>query len=138
MLGQIGVVDAVARYVDFFRPPEEGKLFFNQFFKHFKFLLVVAGDVDRLAEKHRLFERVVFLFAECAVLHDEVFAGHGWLSVRFVWFGLGKRSSETGGNGFQTAFTVLQVGLQTQLLVCVFLSCWVKTQAACLRRPFYS
>ena len=76
VVGQVGVVDAVARYVDLFRPPEEGKLFFNQFFKYFVFLLVVAGNVDGLAEKHRLFEGVVFFLAEGAVGHDEVFAGH--------------------------------------------------------------
>ena len=80
VVGQVGVVDAVARYVDLFRPPEEGKLLFNQFFKYFVFLLVIAGNVYGLAEKHRFFEDVVFFLAEGAVGHDEVFAGHGGIS----------------------------------------------------------
>ena len=77
VFGQIGVVDTVARHVDFFRPPEKRQLFFNQFFKYFVFLLVIAGNIYRLTKKHRLFKRVIFGFGKGAVLHDEVLAGHG-------------------------------------------------------------
>ena len=77
VVGQVGVVDAVARNVDFFGTPEKGNLLFNQLFKDFVALLVVARHIDRLAEKHRLFECVVGFFAESAVLHHEMFAGHG-------------------------------------------------------------
>ena len=83
VVGQVGVVDAVARNVDFFGTPEKGNLLFNQLFEDFVALLVVARHIDRLAEKHRLFERVVGFFAESAVLHHEMFAGHGG----FPWLG---------------------------------------------------
>ena len=60
MFGQIGVVDTVARHVDFFRTPEERQLFFDQFFKYFVFLLVITSNIYRLTKKHWLFQRVVF------------------------------------------------------------------------------
>ena len=67
MFGQVGVVDTVARDIDFFRPPEERQLFFNQFFKYFVFLLVITCNIHRLTEKHRLFKRVVFGFGKSTV-----------------------------------------------------------------------
>ena len=69
MVGQILVIDAVARHVDFFRPPEKRQLLFNQLFENFVFLLVVTRYIHRLAEKHRLQKSVVFGFAEGAVRH---------------------------------------------------------------------
>ena len=54
------VVDTVAGNVNLFRTPEEGELFFNQLFEDVLFLLIVAGDVHRLTEEHRLFELVIF------------------------------------------------------------------------------
>ena len=76
VLGQIGIINAVARQIDLFRPPEKGDLLFNQIFKGNIFLLVVTRHVHRLAEKHGLGQRVIGIFAESAVLHDQMFARH--------------------------------------------------------------
>ena len=70
MLRQIGVVDAVARHVDFFWPPEERQLFFNQFLKYFVFLLVITGDIYRLTKNIGSFN-ASFLVLE-KVLYDIV------------------------------------------------------------------
>ena len=67
VFGQVGIIDTVARYVDLFRPPEKRQLFFNQFFKYFVFLLVITGNIHRLAEKHRLLQCVVRRFRKGAV-----------------------------------------------------------------------
>ena len=91
---QIGVVNTVARHVDFFRTPEERQLFFNQFFKYFVFLLVITGDIYRLTKKHRLFQRIVFGFGKGAVGHRQVFAGHGFFLGLITIY----------ADGFQTIF----------------------------------
>ena len=70
VFGQIGVVNTVARHVDFFRPPEKRQLLFNQFFKYFVFLLVITSNIHRLTKKHRLFQRVVFGLGKGAVGHS--------------------------------------------------------------------
>ena len=67
VFGQIGVVDTVARHVDFFRAPEKRQLLFNQFLKYFVFLLVIAGDIYRLTKKHRLFKCVVFSLGKSTI-----------------------------------------------------------------------
>ena len=54
------VVDTVAGDVNFFRTPEEGELLFDQLFEDVIFLLIVTGDVNRLAKKHRLKQLIVF------------------------------------------------------------------------------
>ena len=70
VFGQIGVVDTVARHIDFFGTPEERQLFFDQFFKYFVFLLVITGNIYRLTKNIGSF-RASFLVLE-KVLYDIV------------------------------------------------------------------
>lgn len=74
------VVDTVAGDVNFFRTPEEGELFFDQLFEDVIFLLIVTGDVNRLAKNigssSWLFfvcEKVVYAMSGDPVL--ELYAG---------------------------------------------------------------
>ncbi len=70
MLLQLSIeIDAIGGYVDFFRAPEEGELFFDQLFEIAVLLLIVARNVDRLPEEHRLFGCVVSAQMESGVTH---------------------------------------------------------------------
>ena len=71
MFGQVGIVDTVARYVDFFGTPEERQLFFDQFFKYFVFLLVITSNIYRLTKKTSALFSASFLVLE-KVLYDIV------------------------------------------------------------------
>src|SRR5690606_7362330 len=68
-----------------FRAPEERQLLLDQLLEDGVFLLVIAGDVDRLAEEHRLVHLVVVGLGKGAVFHFH--AGPSWnlQSVVRVW-----------------------------------------------------